>query len=192
MSAKILFYYFQVLHWIIQLSFVDWRWLHVHLVISFLFFLCTFFEKNLSQHFFFFLIWIVVLDIIIGWLVKNKVVIVVAIRIFVSDSSCLSHWCIWLLDSTSSYIRSKQKHSFMKSTDNWDFNWLFLRCSYLLLLLRKSLLLYLRLKNLSFWIINVGKHFFARWLIIWIIFLSFLRVNYFYVVLFILKIFSSS
>lgn len=58
---------------------------------SFLFFFGTFFEEHLPEYFFLLLVGVIILDIIVRWLVEREVVVVVAVRVLVPDSSGLSH-----------------------------------------------------------------------------------------------------
>ena len=112
---------------------------------SFFLFFCTFFEKYFSKNIFFFLMRIIVLYIIIMRLIKNTIWIVIAIWIFISNSSCLTNLRALIHSNTLRTRRSilahhsistspisiwslacNQEYSFMKATNNWDFRLLLL------------------------------------------------------------------
>jgi len=54
---------------------------------SFFFFFSTFFKENFPQNFFLLFVRIIVLDVVIVRLIKYKIVVVIAIRILISDSA---------------------------------------------------------------------------------------------------------
>jgi hypothetical protein len=92
---------------------------------SLLFFLRTFLEEYLAKNFLLLLVRIIILYVIVGWLIKREVIIVVAVRILVSDATGLHHVtlssCLILWIHT--YLWCQKQHSFMKTTNNWNF-WL--------------------------------------------------------------------
>ena len=129
-------------------------------LLAFIFNFSRFFKKYLTKNIFFFLVGIIIFDIIVMRLVENTGRIMIAVRIFVSYSShlvlelglrrhspnsnsskssnllilCIQHWSISQLGLVSSLwskiLTSQQKHLLMETTNNRD-----LRLLRLLLLL---------------------------------------------------------
>lgn len=112
---------------------------------SFFLFFCAFFEKYFTKYIFFFLMGIIILYIIIMRLIKNTIWIMITIRIFISNPSCLTNlralvhaytlrtwWSILAHYSISTSTISiwsltcNQQDSFMKSTNNRYFRLLLL------------------------------------------------------------------
>lgn len=63
----------------------------------------TFFEKDFTQNFFLLFVGVVILHIVVGGLVEDEVVVVVAVWVFVSDTSCLHHTVGLDLDTLLTY-----------------------------------------------------------------------------------------
>jgi hypothetical protein len=115
---------------------------------SFLFLLCTLLEKDLPQNVLLLLVTVVILDIIVMRLVKDRIVIMITIRIFVSYPPCLCRTqslrisirihthrkaliILLILIRTPSIIliliwTCNQKYPFMKPAYNWNFRLLLL------------------------------------------------------------------
>lgn len=103
---------------------------------------------------------VIILHVVVMRLVENAVRIVVAIRVFISYSSCLTYWVgiysandvVWArsIDRVLSILTIRsltcyQQNSFMKTTYNWYFWWLLRRLGRLLLVQGHLLVLTLRL-----------------------------------------------
>ena len=58
---------------------------------SFFLFFSTLFEKYFSKDIFFLLVRVVVFHIVVMWLVEDTIRVVIAVRVLISDSSCLTH-----------------------------------------------------------------------------------------------------
>lgn len=106
-----------------------------------LLFFGTLFEKDFPEDIFLLFMRVIILYIIIVGLVKDWIRIVIAVWVFVSDSSSLAHWAVWVYTKaavgTCGHLRAAlwslpiealagdQKDSFVETADHWDF-WLVL------------------------------------------------------------------
>lgn len=97
------------------------------------------FEKDFPEDIFLLFMRVIILYIIIMRLIKDRIRIVIAVWVFVSDSSSLAHWAVWVYSEaavgTCWHLRAAgwrlavealagdQEDSFVETADHWDF-WL--------------------------------------------------------------------
>ena len=115
----------------------------------------TLLEENLPKHFLFLLIWVIILNVIIWWLVEGKVVIVVTIRVLVPYlPSSLHHRTLGLSTLGQTYLWGKQKYSFVETANNRDL-WLLILLALLSVSLNKPHLTFglavFRVRHLPLW-----------------------------------------
>ena len=80
-------------------------------------------EKHFPEHFFLFLIRIVVLDIVVRWLVEDKVTIMVTIRVLVSNPPVLLLvGAAAAMAPLLAYLRSQKQDSLVETTNHWYFH----------------------------------------------------------------------
>ena len=102
---------------------------------AFLFFLGTLLEEDLPEDVLFFLVRVVVLDIIVVGLIEHAVRVMVAVRILVPDSASLRHRGVRVDASDALHtclhgilvlvvLASYQKNALVETTDHWYFWWL--------------------------------------------------------------------
>lgn len=108
---------------------------------SFLLLFGALFEKYLSENIFLLFVWVIIFHVVIMWLIKDAIWIVIAVWIFVSYSSGLTHGWVWvdtksIIGSSWHYLTrlltilslaSYQENSLVKSANYWYF-WLSLLC----------------------------------------------------------------
>ena len=88
---------------------------------SFLFFLGTFFEENLTQDFLFLFVRVVKFHVVIVGLVESRVVIVVTVRILIPYPLRICHHSYQVRSCPCySNLGSQEKHSLVKTTNDWD------------------------------------------------------------------------